>query len=300
MRALARPANATDRILIVSADDFGLSREVNEAIEQAHRDGILRAASLMVAAPHTADAIERARRLPSLRVGLHLVLVNGRPVLPASELPDLVDSNGCFPTDLGKAGVRYFFRSGARRQLEAEIRAQFEAFARVGLPLDHVNAQNHMHVHPTILGLVLKVGPQYGMRAVRVPREPFFASWRAAHADLWPRFANAFFLWPWLTLMQARLNAAGMRTNDFVFGMNDSGRMNADRVLKLLRNLPPGVSEMYFHPATKAWPDIDPLIQRYAFADELAALIDPEVAQKLQRLGVVPNAFTDVVEQHAA
>ena len=71
--------------LIVTADDFGAAREVNEAVESAHRGGVLTAASMMVAAPAAADAVARARRMPALRVGLHVVLVEGRPVLPASD-----------------------------------------------------------------------------------------------------------------------------------------------------------------------------------------------------------------------
>ena len=98
--------------LIVSADDFGLSPEINEAVERAHRDGILRAASLMVNAPATPDAVERARRLPNLAVGLHVVLVHGRPALPVERVPDLVDSRGEFPTDLVRAGFRFFFTQG--------------------------------------------------------------------------------------------------------------------------------------------------------------------------------------------
>jgi len=80
--------------LIVTADDFGVAREVNDAVEAAHRGGVLTAASLMVAAPAAADAIARARRLPSLRVGLHVVLVEGRPLLPASAVTHLVDDAG--------------------------------------------------------------------------------------------------------------------------------------------------------------------------------------------------------------
>ncbi|MBV9736573.1 MAG: hopanoid biosynthesis-associated protein HpnK [Candidatus Eremiobacteraeota bacterium] len=300
MRAHARLVKPNHRELIVSADDFGLSLEVNEAIECAHRDGILRAASLMVGSSQATDAVERARRLPALRVGLHLVLVNGRPLLSPGQLPDLVEADGCFPTDLGKAGMRYFFRRGAREQLEAEIRAQFEAFARTGLLLDHVNAQNHMHVHPTILGLILRVGSEFGMRAVRVPREPFFASWSATRDDFGGRLANAVLLWPWLTLMEMRLKRAGLQTNDFVFGMNDSGRMTTCRVRALVRRLPPGISEMYFHPATKSWPGIEPAIENYAFAGELAALTSPEVAGTLREAGVTPVAFTDLVERRAA
>src|SRR2546427_12782693 len=123
------------RKLIVTGDDFGLAVPVNEAIEEAHRRGVLTTASLMVGAGAVADAVERARRLRTLRVALHLVLVEGHPVLPPREFPDLVDSRGEFATRLGGAGLNFFFRPGVRRQLEAEIRAQFEAFTKTGLPL---------------------------------------------------------------------------------------------------------------------------------------------------------------------
>ena len=151
------------RQLIVTGDDFGLAVPVNEALEIAHRDGILRTASLMVGADAAEDALERARRLPSLRVGLHVVLVEGRPVLRPDEVPDLVDASGEFRTDLIASGFRFFFRRDVRRQLEVEIRAQFEAFQKTGLRLDHVNTHNHMHLHPTVLSLLLRIGREYGM-----------------------------------------------------------------------------------------------------------------------------------------
>ncbi len=138
------------------------------------------------------------------------------------------------------------------------------------------------------------------MRSVRVPREPFFASWSASHDRLWPRFANAFFLWPWLTLMHWRLKRAGLKTNDFVFGMNDSGRMTSQRVLAFLAHLPRGICEMYFHPATEPWPDIERAIAEYQFGEELRALTSPDVAAAVRRLGLVPVAFSDVVEKYAA
>ena len=136
--------------LIVTADDFGAATQVNEAVERAHREGILSAASLMVAGAAAGDAVARARTMPKLRVGLHLVLVEGKPVLPASAVPNLVDSTGHFRTDMARTGMAMFFRSVVQRQLENEIAAQFEAFRATGLPLDHVNAHKHFHLHPTI------------------------------------------------------------------------------------------------------------------------------------------------------
>ncbi len=281
-----------ERRLIVTADDFGLALPVNEAIERGHREGILSTASLMVAAPAMEDAVERARRLPSLRVGLHVVLVNGRPKLPPELVPLLVDDRGEFASDLFKAGVRYFFTPGIRKQLEAEIRAQFAAFAATGLELDHVNAQNHMHVHPTILSIIVRVGREYGVRAIRIPREPFWPSWRAMRSNGGSRFANAAFLGPWLALMRMRLRLAGIVTNDYVFGMNDTGHMTPQRVRSFLSHLPAGTSELYVHPATRTWPEAFP--PGYDFTGEFAALIDRDVIQTVRTCGVTPVTFTEM------
>ncbi len=268
------------RRVIVTADDFGLAVPVNEAVERAHREGVLTAASLMVAEPAAADAVARARALPSLRVGLHVVVVEGRPLLPPERIPDLVDPDGMLSSHLTRAGVRYFFHPRIRRQLEAEVRAQFAAFAATGLAFDHVNAQCHMHLHPTVLGVMLKVAR---------------ASWRATHDARGLRFANAFLLAPWLALMKARLRAAGVRYNDRVFGLGDSGRMTPERVVALLGELQPGVTEIFFHPATGPWPAIASGLHAYRHADELAALLDGDVARALHAPGVETIAFSDLV-----
>ena len=115
--------------------------------------------------------------MPSLRVGLHLVVAEGRATLPARTIPDLVDQNGDFRDGMARAGATMFFRPSARRQLAEEVAAQFEAFAATGLKLDHVNAHKHFHLHPTIASAIIREGRQYGLRAVRVPREP---RWRSS------------------------------------------------------------------------------------------------------------------------
>ena len=146
------------KFLIVTADDFGLHEAVNDAIEQASRSGVLTAASLMVAAPAAGDAIRRARRLPHLRVGLHLVLADGWAMLAPHLIPALADAAGRMNTRMFTNGLRFLTLPSVRRQLEAEIRAQFMAFARTGLPLDHVNAHKHFHLHPSILEMLLRIG----------------------------------------------------------------------------------------------------------------------------------------------
>ncbi len=280
------------RDLIVTADDFGLALPVNEAVERGHRQGILSTASLMVGAPASADAVARARAMPSLRVGLHIVLVNGKPVLDPQQVPDLVDADGALPRNLLQAGMRFYFNARARRQLAAEIEAQFAAFAETGLDLDHVNAQNHMHVHPTVLSAIMRIGPRYGMRAVRIPYEPFWQSWRAMRTDLALRAMTAVVLAPWLALMRRRLRRAGIATNDYVFGMHESGRMNPTRVRRFIEALPKGVGELYLHPAIERWPQASP--NWYDFEGEFAALVDPHVVAALACDGIRRTTFSDI------
>ena len=110
--------------------------------------------------------------MPSLRVGLHLVLVEGKPMLPAAAVPDLVDKSGNFRTDMARAGAAMFFLPKVRAQLAAEIEAQFAAFEATGLRLDHVNAHKHFHLHPTIASLIVTLGKKHGVRGARVPLEP--------------------------------------------------------------------------------------------------------------------------------
>ena len=281
--------------LIITGDDFGLALPVNEAIETGFRQGVLRSASLMVGANAAQDAVERARRMSGLAVGLHLVLVEGRPVLPPDRIPDLVTSDGLFLDDLFAAGVRFFFRPHARAQLRDEIRAQFEAFAETGLELDHVNAHNHMHLHPTVHRIVLEVGARHGLRAVRLPYEPVrWAQARVGLATRVTRVATGIALAPWIALLRSRLRRAGIGFNDQVLGLHQSGEMDESAVLELLRQLRPGVTEMYFHIATRRCPEIDLTTAAYRHEDELAALLSDRVRGELDRHGIRPTCFAEL------
>lgn len=266
------------RKLIVNADDFGMALPVNEAVEEAHRNGILTSASLMVAGEAFADAVERARRLPTLAVGLHLALVNSRPVLPPEQAPDLVDERGELPGNLFVAGVRCFFHPRLRQQLAAEIRAQFEAFQATGLTLDHVNAHNHFHLHPTVLGLILRIGAEYGCRAIRTP-------WEAGGG------LASLLTAPWVALLRRRLSRAGMYTNDRVLGLRHSGAMDEARVISLLGELPEGVTEIYFHPATRSSPELDRAAPEYRREAELKALTSARVKEAVSAAGATLTTY---------
>ena len=285
-----------DRRLIVSADDFGLSEAVNEAIERAHRDGILTTASLMVAGPAAADAVRRAHTMPGLHVGLHLVVIEGPAVLPPDQIPVLVGPDGRFPSDQMRLGVRYGFIRAARAQLRQEIAAQFEAFAKTGLRLDHANAHKHMHMHPVIGHMLIDEGLRHGLPALRIPAEP--PGVIAACGT--PATTASWAMWAGTAVLRRQARRAGLRVNDHVFGLAWSGHMTTARLLALARHLPPGLSEAYFHPAAGSDPALSALMPDYEQEAELAALLDPACREALLEAGVMAATYADAGQAQPA
>jgi chitin disaccharide deacetylase len=237
----------------------------------------------MVAAPAAADAVARARRLPGLRVGLHLVVVNGTPALPPDEVPALVDATGRFSDNLVRAGWRYGMSRAARAQLAREIRAQFAAFAATGLVLDHANAHCHMHLHPTVGRLLVAIGKDYGLQAVRVPAEPAALLRRAAASPSERAFAALHTPLAWW--LRRTVRGAGLAANDHLLGLAWTGGMTEARLLRLVAALPAGVSELYSHPAA---------MSHDRRGDELAALLSPAVRRVLDQAGVALVGYGDL------
>jgi len=214
------------------------------------------------------------------------VLIDGRPILPPDQLGGLVRRDGTFDDNLLGAALRISFIPGARRRLAAEIRAQFEAFHATGLALDHVNAHKHMHLHPTIARLVIEIGRDYGMRAMRLPAEPRAPLRRALPGERLqmppPGFA--------VGALRQRLRRAGLAFNDHVFGIAWSGAMTEHRLLALLPHLPTGLSELYCHPATET----TPRLPGYRPTEELAALLSERVRQSIEELAIERVTYSDI------
>ncbi len=238
---------------------------------------MLTAASLMVAAPYAADAVARAKRMPTLGVGLHVVLVDGRPMLPASDVPDLVDRDGAFRANMVAVGVRIATSARVRAQLLAEIDAQFAAFAATGLPFDHVNAHKHFHVHPVVREMVLRAARRHGVRAIRSP-----VGDGGVAGSGW--LAN-----PFGRALARRAASYGMTTPDRVVGLADSGSFDAGRLRSAVATARDGVSEIYLHPATRdAFAGSTP---GYRHRAELDGLLDAGVRAIVAERGLRLGSF---------
>ncbi len=234
----------------------------------------------MVGEPEVQDAVSRAKQLPKLGVGLHIVVVRGNTILPADQL-SVIAPQGLFDSNLVRAGFRYFFSPKARKQLRAEIHAQFMAFRETGLPLDHVNAHNHMHLHPTVLSIILECAKEFAVTAIRLPAEK-------------DRTLGAILLSPWIALMRWRLRRAGIRYNDQIVGITETGTLDQTRLLSALSALPEGVTEIFSHPATGQWQNIDPAAADFKFKQEFKALISPDVRAAVENSDITLSTFKDI------
>ena len=241
----------------------------------------------MVAGPAADDAVATARRLPKLRTGLHLVLSDGPPASPPGEISRLIDRRGQLRT-MGQAAFAHAFSSGVRTQYAAEIAAQFAAFKRTGLTLDHVNAHKHFHVHPGLARQVLAIGLENGMKAIRVPREPLAPLRRIGPAR---SAMSVRIMRPWTERLGRLAEDAGLCAADAVFGLRWTGAMTARRLAGLIERLPPGLVEIYLHPAIGNV--FAGAAVGYRYTDEFSALTDPRVARVVGQSGRIPGGYLD-------
>jgi len=277
------------RRLLVSGDDFGAAPEVNAGIIRAHRDGILTSTSLMVTGAARDEAVALARANPRLAVGLHLVLAQARPASPPGEIPGLVRPDGAFGDQPILNGLRYAWAYCRRRglaQLVREIDAQLAAFAATGLPLAHVDGHLNMHLHPMILPILLELAPRYGIRAMRLSREDLGAALRYDRRHVGRKLFEGLVFHALAAYAAPRLRRAGIATADRVYGMHQTGHVDEAYLLALIPTLPPGVSEVYCHPATGDPPALARYQPGYDHQGEVDALVSPRVRAALDAAGV--------------
>jgi len=247
----------TDRLtdvrrIITNADDFGLTEGVNRAVAELHAQGLLSSATLMARAAATDKAVERARATPTLGVGCHVVLVDGAPVLPVSQLRTLVDpATGRFQPTLGRFLSRLLSGCILATEIEAEAAAQIAWLQNRGLELTHIDTHKHAHMFPGVLVPLLRAAVSRGVSSIRNPFEPAWSLRSTPAAPLLRRTQVAL-----LRLLEPgfrrRVHAAGLRTTAGSIGILATGTLDVKTVSALLNALPSdepdAIWELVTHP----------------------------------------------------
>ena len=265
--------------LIVNADDFGASQQVNEAVIRAHREGVLTSCSLMVTGEAFEQAVAMAKEHPSLAVGLHLVVVMGRSVLPPAVIPNLVDEHGYFSNNPLSTGLKYYFSKPAQAELEKELTAQFERFHRTQLPFSHIDGHLHMHAHPVVFKLAMKLGRQFKVQRMRVPQEELGLALRFSAEHFFRKTLHALFFRCLSGHMKRRLREKQFLFSDRVYGTLQTGELNLQYLLFLLKNLNSESNEIHCHPAIFQTTSLN--VRQQCQAAEFEALTDPKVREFL-------------------
>jgi hopanoid biosynthesis associated protein HpnK len=293
------------RKLIVTADDFGITHGVNEAIVRAYRRGIVTTTSLMVSSPAFESAIALARQHPDLNVGLHLNLTQGRSTCDPAVIPSLANSQGFTYDDPFKLAIAIARGRVGANDLEREVRAQLEAALGTGLRLTHIDGHKHVHVISQVLRVVCRLAPAYGIKAVRSVHEKApgltqlllrnaAASGQVFKQYLFGKAASALWKLAWPPRCQPRLIVP-----ECFYGIMQTGFLDFDALASVIRSLPYGVNELMCHPgyADNAL-DRTATRLRLQRERELELLTAPEVRDLIDEHHVELIGYKDLVEAY--
>lgn len=237
--------------LILNADDFGLTRGVNEGIVRAHREGVLTSTTLMATGEAFEDAIVRARENPGLGVGCHLVLAGGKCVAPKEEVASLVNKDGRLPESLGLFVARLSAGRIRIEEIERELRAQIEKIRAAGIEPTHLDTHKHTHAHPRVMEAVGKVARGCGILRVRKPVENLRNSWATTRGN-GDRNAALLAGAAAVRAVEPVFAAIGRRFDlhwpDNFLGLAVTGRLGREALRRMIENLPEGSTEIMLHP----------------------------------------------------
>ncbi len=266
------------KYVIVNADDFGMHASVNRGIIRAFREGILTATSLMANGNAFEEAIELSRHYPALAIGVHLVLVGGDPVSDPRMVPSLVDQHGKLNSDY-KTFVKFFLRGGIQiSEVAVELRKQIEKILSAGIDVSHLDGHQHLHILPGIIDRVISLAKEYKIQWIRSPYDKLNKALTPGNLGL-RIFANR---------AKRKILANNLFTNDNFFGTAYSGILTESALLKMIKRIPPGVTELMCHPGggVVEGEDTNP-DRRIDRPGELEALLSSRVKAALQEADIV-------------
>ena len=281
--------------LIIKADDFGIHPAVNEAVRKAATEGILTSTSLMAGGDAFDEAVEMARSMPSLGIGIHLTLVGGiKPVLPPSEVPSLTWDNGVFCHDYGKLIVRDLEGKISLSEVYAEWDAQIQKIMNTGLPVTHMDGHQHMHMWPHFYPIARDLAKKYHISCMRVPDEDVLFGMKDGHIIRWAAKNGLSLL---SRMHRPDLKKNHIRTNDHFFGMLYGGHLSPERFAKFILQTKPGITEIMCHPSADTQAMEDTFHWGYHGEDELAGLLADINRELIAKKQISLISYRDVREE---
>jgi len=265
--------------LIINADDFGLDETVNKGIIEGHTSGFITSTTIMPSGKAFDHAVSLAASHPQLGIGVHLTLVGEKSVCDAKKIGSLVDSEGNLSPQYPQFLQRYLLGQVKLSHIRSELTAQVQKVVDCGIEITHLDSHQHLHIMPGIIDLVLEIAQEFGIKAIRIPREPYF--FLGGYPFSIMRFLSRAGL-TFLSQLAARKGKKKqlLMPNHF-FGMLAGGNLQEKFLLTILDTLPQGVSEIMMHPGTSNQILYEKYGWDYHGQEELAGVTSATVRQQL-------------------
>jgi hopanoid biosynthesis associated protein HpnK len=275
--------------VIITADDLGKSEAVNRGIEQGYLEGLITSTSLLVNGEAWEDALKVIERVPNLDIGLHLNLIEGRPISSPKDIPTIVYSKGIFFQSYRTFLRKFYQKKIARADLEKEIRAQIEQFLEVRGIITHLDSHKHIHLLPEIWRLLIQLSQEYPIKALRLPAECFMPGLlkKASLRGLAKVCLLRLLAWR----MRKEAEKSQIKIPDHFVGIMHSGKITSPILKIIFRSLRNGITEIMTHPAIEN----DPTRKGYFMKEELEALTDDFAKTQTKERSIELISFRDWV-----
>lgn len=287
------------KLLIVNADDFGLTEGVNQGILDAHRRGLVTSTSLLVNGAAFQSAVAMARQSPVLGVGIHLNLTDGRSIAPPSEISSLVNAAQSFAANPPQLVQQLLAGTVQLAHIEREFRAQIEHVLAAGIIPTHLDGHQHVQAWPSIFAITVKLALEYGIRGIRCSAERMVNLTGVLRTPSPVRFLRQFAVARVLALLavgqRARVWKAGLACPAHCYGITETGLLDVNNLETILRSVPEGTSELMCHPgySDRVLEAVPTRLQSQRQA-EVDALTQPAITALAARLGLTLGTYRDI------
>jgi predicted glycoside hydrolase/deacetylase ChbG (UPF0249 family) len=283
------------KVLVVTADDFGIRPEINAGIIEGYKDGIITAAALLVNAVATNEAVQLIEENPNLEVGLHLSIVEGYSLSGGKSLLDRKEyfpGRPCLHRHWTVFLVAYLRGHILKVELENEMRAQIEAFLRIGGSIPFLNSTQHLHLLPGIHDVILSLCEEYKIPWIRmlISGEKMTFSIRGVQMEILRRFGKKL-------ANRAQCSNIALSFPDVFLGFEEGGTLSEEKLLKLIDQVKPGITELMTHPGRESSFLRTRLrgYKNFSWESELRALISPAVINRIKERNIRLCGFSEAI-----
>lgn len=228
--------------LIVNADDFGYSEEINKGIIESHINGIVTSTSMIVNMPGFKSAVKLVKKHHSLDVGIHLNLTEGKPLLN-SPLAVKGKFSGSY--------LNFILNKYPEEEIEAELEAQITKLESAGIKISHIDGHQHIHVFPNVFKIIINLAKKHNIKYIRIPDEKIISNKILFGSILDGQLIKNIVLSTLSINKKKLLTKNGLKTTDNFYGVLSANQLTFTKLASIVKNIENGTSELICHPGNE-------------------------------------------------